>query len=344
MSPSRWTPADIPDLAGRIAVVTGANSGLGLHTSTELARHGAHVVMTARDPHRGDEALRHVREQVAASGRRADVELLVLDLADLSSVRAFAASVVAAHHSLDLLVNNAGVMALPRRETTVDGFERQLATNHLGHFALTGLLLPALLTGPSRVVTVSSMAHRMGRIALDDLQSERAYQPWAVYGQSKLANLLFTMELQRRADAAGADLVSVAAHPGWSATNLVLAGPGAGRPHWLSAVLDAGNRLVAQSAEAGAWPTLFAATDPGVRGAEFFGPGSLGGTRGHPARTVARAPAYDPDLAAALWQRSSELTGVRFDFSHLPAPRAPLDDSAPGPALPGAPLDDSAPS
>jgi NAD(P)-dependent dehydrogenase (short-subunit alcohol dehydrogenase family) len=207
-------------------------------------------------------------------------------------------------------------MAVPRRETTVDGFERQLATNHLGHFALTGLLLPALLGGPSRVVTVSSMAHRMGRIALDDLQSERGYQPWAAYGQSKLANLLFTMELQRRADASGADLVSVAAHPGWSATNLVLAGPATGRPQWLSALADAGNRLVAQPAEAGAGPTLRAATDPAVRGAEFFGPASLGGTRGHPERTVARAPAYDPDVAAALWQRSSELTGVSYDFSH----------------------------
>ena len=318
MTRSRWTPADIPDLRGRTAVVTGASSGLGLHTSLELARHGAHVVMTARDPHRGDEAVRQVRMQAAGSGREPDVELLVLDLADLSSVRSFAASVVAAHHSLDLLVNNAGVMALPRRETTVDGFERQLATNHLGHFALTGLLLPALLSGPSRVVTVSSMAHRMGRIALDDLQSEREYSSWKAYGQSKLANLLFTMELQRRADASGADLVSVAAHPGWSATNLVLAGPGTGRPRWLSTVMDAGNRLVAQSAAAGAWPTLFAATDPGVRGAEFFGPGSLGGTRGHPARTVARGPAYDPDVAAALWERSSQLTGVAYDFSHVP--------------------------
>ena len=318
MSSTRWTPSDIPDLSGRTAVVTGASSGLGLHTSIELARHGARVIMTSRDPHRGDEALGQVRMQAAREGRPADVELLVLDLADLSSVRAFAASVVAAHPSLDLLVNNAWVMALPRRETTADGFERQLATNHLGHFALTGLLLPVLLSGRSRVVTVSSMAHRMGRIALDDLQSERGYRPWAAYGQSKLANLLFTMELQRRADSVRADLVSVAAHPGWSATNLVVAGPGSGRPAWLSTVLDAGNRLVAQSAEAGAWPTLYAATDPGVRGAEFFGPGSLGGTRGHPVRTVARPVAYEPDLAAQLWERSSELTGVRFDFSHVP--------------------------
>jgi NAD(P)-dependent dehydrogenase (short-subunit alcohol dehydrogenase family) len=319
MSPATWSPDAIPDLTGRTAVVTGASSGLGLHTSIELARHGAHVIMTARDPHRGDEALGQVRVQAATGGRRPSVDLLALDLADLSSVRAFAASVVAAHHRLDLLVNNAGVMALPRRETTADGFERQFGTNHLGHFALTGLLLPALLGGPSRVVTVSSMAHRMGRMSLDDLQSERGYRSWAAYGQSKLANLLFTMELQRRADSAGAPLVSVAAHPGWSATNLVVAGPGSGRPRWLSTVMDAANRFVAQSAEAGAWPTLFAATDPGVRGAEFFGPGSLGGTRGLPARTVAGAPAYDPDLAAQLWQRSAELTEVTYDFSHLPA-------------------------
>jgi NAD(P)-dependent dehydrogenase (short-subunit alcohol dehydrogenase family) len=319
MSSTPWTPDAIPDLTGRTAVVTGANSGLGLYTSIELARHGAHVVMTSRDPGRGDEALRRVRAEATTPGREPDVELLALDLADLSSVRAFAASVTAAHHRLDLLVNNAGVMALPRRETTADGFERQLGTNHLGHFALTGLLLPALLGGPSRVVTVSSLAHRQGRIAFDDLQSERGYQPWAAYGQSKLANLLFTMELQRRSDAARADLVSVAAHPGLSATNLMAAGPSAGRPRWVSAVLETGTRLLSQSAAAGAWPTLFAATDPGVRGAEFFGPAGLGGMRGYPVRAVARPPAYDPDAAAQLWQRSSELTGVVYDFAHLPA-------------------------
>jgi NAD(P)-dependent dehydrogenase (short-subunit alcohol dehydrogenase family) len=318
MSGEHWTPDDIPDLSGRTAVVTGANSGLGLHTSIELARHGAHVLMAARDPHRGDEALRQVRAAAGTAGRQPEVDLLTLDLADLSSVRAFAAAVIAAHHRLDLLVNNAGVMALPRRETTVDGFERQLGTNHLGHFALTGLLLPALLGGASRVVTVSSTAHRRGRIALDDLQSERGYRPWAAYGQSKLANLLFTMELQRRSDAAGADLVSVAAHPGVSATNLVLAGPGSGRPSWLSAVLDAGSRLLSQSAEAGAWPSLYAATAPGVRGAEFFGPAGLRGARGYPVRAVARPSAYDPDLAADLWRRSSELTEVTYDFAHLP--------------------------
>jgi NAD(P)-dependent dehydrogenase (short-subunit alcohol dehydrogenase family) len=319
MSGTSWTTDAIPDLTGRTAVVTGANSGIGLHTSIELARHGAHVVMAARDPKRGDDALRRVRAEAATADRQPHVELLALDLADLASVRAFAASVTAAHLRLDLLVNNAGVMALPRRETTVDGFERQLGTNHLGHFALTGLLLPALLGRASRVVTVSSLAHRQGRMVFDDLQSERSYQPWAAYGQSKLANLLFTMELQRRSDAAGADLVSVAAHPGVSATNLVVAGPGAGRPQWVNRVLDAGSRLVSQSAAAGAWPTLYAATEPGVRGAEFFGPGGLGGARGYPTRTVARPPAYDPDLASQLWQRSSELTGVVYDFAHLPA-------------------------
>jgi NAD(P)-dependent dehydrogenase (short-subunit alcohol dehydrogenase family) len=319
MSRTTWTPDAIPDLSGRTAVVTGANSGIGLHTSIELARHGAHVVMAARDPKRGDDALRRVLAEAATADRQPDVELLALDLADLASVRAFAASVTAAHLRLDLLVNNAGVMALPRRETTVDGFERQFGTNHLGHFALTGLLLPALLEGAARVVTVSSLAHRQGRMTFDDLQSERSYQPWAAYGQSKLANLLFTMELQRRGDAAGADLVSVAAHPGVSATNLVAAGPGAGRARWVNKVMDAGSRLLSQPAAAGAWPTLYAATEPGVRGAEFFGPAGLGGARGYPTRAVARPPAYDPDLASQLWQRSSELTGVVYDFAHLPA-------------------------
>ncbi|HEX8497727.1 MAG TPA: oxidoreductase [Actinomycetales bacterium] len=308
MSSERWTPDRIPDLHGRTALVTGANSGIGLHTAMELARHGAHVVMTARDPHRGDEALGQVRVQVPG----ASVELVRLDLAELASVRTAAAQVLAAHPRLEVLVDNAGVMALPKRILSADGFEMQMATNHLGHFALTGLLLPALVAGSARVVSVSSNAHRMGRLNLDDLNSERGYSPWPAYGQSKLANLLFTMELQRRADRAALDLTAVAAHPGLAATNLVLAGPGHGRGP-LGRIADAATRLVGQPAQMGAWPSLYAATMPDVQGTEYFGPHAFGGWRGYPERTTAAPAAYDPDVAAALWQRSVELTGVGFD-------------------------------
>ncbi len=307
MSDERWTPDRIPDLHGSTALVTGANSGIGLHTAIELARHGAHVILTSRDAHRGDEALGQVRVQAPGSS----VELVRLDLADLQSVRDAAADVRERHPQLQLLVNNAGVMALPQRRLTADGFEMQLGTNHLGHFALTGLLLPSLLAAPSRVVTVSSNAHRMGSISFDDLQSER-YSAWAAYGQSKLANLLFTMELQRRADRAAVDVTSVAAHPGLAATNLMSSGPSS-VPSLVSRLTGIGIRLVAQPAQMGAWPTLYAATVPGVQGAEYIGPASFGGWRGHPARTTASPSAYDPDVATQLWQRSVDLTGVCYD-------------------------------
>ena len=306
-----WTPAQIPDLTGTTAVVTGANVGLGLHTAIELAGHGASVVMACRDPDRGDAALGRVRVQVPG----ADVELARLDLADLASVRDFAASTVQAHPRIEVLVNNAGVMALPTRQVSADGFEMQLATNHLGHFALTGLLLPALLAGPSRVVSVSSNAHRMGTIDLDDLQSERRYSPWPAYGQSKLANLLFTMQLQRLADRAAADLTSVAAHPGYAATNLVASGPAAGG-NLAGRVIGLATKVLGQPARMGAWPSLYAATMPDVRGAEYFGPNAFGGWRGHPERTTAKPSAYDPDVAARLWQRSVELTGVDYGALH----------------------------
>ncbi|MDP9418462.1 MAG: oxidoreductase, partial [Actinomycetota bacterium] len=253
---TRWTADDVPDLTGRRALVTGANSGLGLVVARELARHGAVVVMAVRDPQRGAAAAKSVR----AAAPRAQVVLAQLDLADLASVRACAAEQLTAG-PLDLLVNNAGVMATPRR-VTVDGFELQLATNHLGHFALTGLLLPALLAAPApRVTAVSSLAHQIGRIAFDDLMGQPRYSKWAAYAQSKLANLLFVSELQQRADEAGTALTATAAHPGLAATGLFTRGRRSSRLS-PAALLGLGSRLISQSAEQGALPLLYAATVP----------------------------------------------------------------------------------
>ena len=308
----RWSAADIPTQAGRVAIVTGANSGLGFHTSLQLARAGASVTMACRDAERGRAALERLRAAVPA----ANASLASLDLADLTSVRAFAAGWLAAHERLDILVNNAGVMAIPLRRTA-EGFEMQLGTNHLGHFALTGLLLPALLVPagrpePSRVVTVSSGAHRFGSVDLANLNWERGYRKWRAYGRSKLANLLFMRELDHRATAAGAPLVSVAAHPGFAATNLQVAGPlMSGRP-WLAKATAAVTRLVSQSDAAGALPSLRAATDPGVVSGEYFGPDGPGESRGHPVRVPMSAAARDDAMAARLWAASESLTGVIY--------------------------------
>jgi len=234
-----------------------------------------------------------------------------LDLADLASVRAFAARTTEEHERIDLLINNAGVMAPPRR-LTVDGFESQLGTNHLGPFALTGLLLGSLLAAPRpRVVTVSSEAHRMGKINFDDLQGERRYQHWLAYGQSKLANLLFCFELERRAGVAGTDLESMAAHPGYAATNLQSSGPGIAAERWAMWVA---NRLIGQSADMGALPTLYAATVPDLPGGTFVGPDAWGGMRGHPRVVSASRRAYDTEVAGRLWAVSEELTGVHYQF------------------------------
>jgi NAD(P)-dependent dehydrogenase (short-subunit alcohol dehydrogenase family) len=304
---SSWTPADIPDLGGRTAVVTGANSGIGFHAARELAAHGARVVLAVRDEARGAEAAGRITPGTGAPAP----EVRRLDLADLSSVRAFAEGF---DEPLDLLVNNAGVMALPRR-TTADGFEMQLGTNHLGHFALTGLLLGRLATRPgARVVTVSSGAHRMGRIRFDDLQGERRYQRWSAYGQSKLANLLFTLELQRRATLAGLDLLSVAAHPGYAATNLQVRGAqmDGSRLKVVQSLLM--NRILAQSEEKGALPTLYAATAPDMPPAGYAGPdGPLEG-RGNPRLVGRSGAAQDEATARRLWEESEALTAVRYDF------------------------------
>lgn len=291
-------------------MVTGANSGLGLQTARELAGAGAKVLMACRSREKAERAL----ELIGAEVEGADLELVELNLADLESVAAAAGSVNARPEPLDVLVNNAGVMVPPRR-LTADGFELQLGTNHLGHFALTGRLIEKLLAADApRVVTLSSTAHRFGRINFDDLNSERGYSRWPVYGQSKLANLLFTLELARRAEAAGTDLIAAAAHPGYAATNLQTAGIGLGAVGSLmKPLMWAGNVVFAQGDAPGAIPTLYAATAPGVAGDDFYGPDGFQEMRGrHPALVGRTGRAADPDAARRLWQVSEELTGVGF--------------------------------
>lgn len=304
---TKWNANQIPGQKGRTAVVTGANSGIGLVTARELARGGARVVLACRDTEKGTAAAQGISSAVP----NAAVEVAALDLSSLASVRAFAERYRSEHASLDLLINNAGVMAPPRRETA-DGFELQFGTNHLGHFALTGLLLAAMEgRDDARVVTVSSGAHRMGRINFDDLQGARKYRRWGAYGQSKLANLLFAFELDRRLRAAGSPISSVAAHPGYAATNLQFAAP----PLPDRMLMFFGNRLLAQSAEMGALPTLYAATYPGLESGAYIGPGGFMEQRGHPKPVGSTAAARDEKVAARLWQVSEELTGVSFSFS-----------------------------
>jgi NAD(P)-dependent dehydrogenase (short-subunit alcohol dehydrogenase family) len=285
---TRWTPTHMPDQTGRTALVTGANSGLGFQTSLELARHGARVLMACRNPARADAALGRLRLEVP----NATVELVAMDLASLASVEEAAADVASRVDALDLLVNNAGVMAVPEGRT-VDGFETQLGTNHLGHFALTGRLLPLLLAAPAaRVVTVSSGAHIVGKIHFEDLQAEHGYDRWRRYGQSKLANLLFTSELQKRA---GGALLAVAAHPGYASTHLQ---EGQGQP-FFEALMKVGNVVLAQSDAQGAWPSLYAATMPSVAGNDYYGPLILG-LRGYPVKTWRTGAAKSTADAARL--------------------------------------------
>ncbi len=310
-----WTSNSIPDQTGRRVVVTGANSGLGFHTALELARHGADVVLAVRDRARGGEAIERMRSELGDTG--GGLEARALDLADLASVRAFAAEVVDGGERLDVLVNNAGVMAIPHR-TTVDGFEMQLGTNHLGHMALTLGLLPALVrTGAqgrsARVVTVSSGAHRMGRIDLDDLMGERSYRPWRAYGQSKLANLLFTFELERRLETRHLPVAAYAAHPGYASTNLQSVGPRMSGSGLRERMMEWGNALLAQPADMGALPTLYAATVDGLAPASYIGPDGFLEQRGYPTVVTTTAAARDEAMAARLWERSEALVGITFD-------------------------------
>jgi NAD(P)-dependent dehydrogenase (short-subunit alcohol dehydrogenase family) len=301
---SNWTVADTPDQSGRAAVVTGANSGLGYEITKGLAERGAEVVLACRSTDRGESAKRDLEREV----RDADLSVSELDLADLDSVAAFAERFRESHDELDLLVNNAGVMALPRRETA-DGFEMQFGVNHLGHFALTGHLLPALEAADEpRVATMSSGVHERGRIDFEDLHGEREYDKWEAYAQSKLANLLFAYELDRRHEA----VTGVGAHPGYAATNLQTAGPEMAGSTLRKVGMQVANAVFAQDAATGALPMLYAATMPDVRGGEYYGPAGFLGMRGGPERQRSSGRSYDREAARRLWDVSEDLTGVSY--------------------------------
>ncbi len=297
-----WTADDIPDQSGKLAIVTGANSGLGRLEALELSRHGAQVVVACRRVEQGEAVAEEIH--AAAGGLRPEVQ--ALDLASLESVRRFAGELSA--RRIDLLVNNAGVMMTPQR-TTADGFELQLGTNHLGHFALTGLLLDALQrSDAARVVTLSSNEHKAGSIDFDDLQRERSYSPRGAYQASKLANAVFAVELDRRLRAAGSPAISVFAHPGYAATNLQSSGP----TGLAKAAMRISNLVLAQRPERGVLPVLYAATARDVEGGAYYGPNGPGEFRGFPQQVMAKPDAYDPEIGARLWEVSEELTGVRY--------------------------------
>ena len=303
-----WTIADIPPQGGRTAVITGATGGLGYETALALAGAGAAVVLTGRNDAKGQDATQKIRGQFPD----ANISYQTLDLASLASVADFAAHFAAAHASLDLLINNAGVMALPKRQTTADGFEMQFGTNYLGHYALTAHLLPRLRRGNQpRVVSLSSLAHRSGAINFADLHGAQSYSPWKAYSQSKLAMLMFAIELQRRSDDGGWGLISNAAHPGYARTDLMANGPGAKGVLWQ--INKAVRPYVSQSATEGALPTLFAATSPAAKAAGYYGPNGFYELKGPPSPAKIMPRAQDPIAAAWLWDVSVTLTGVSFD-------------------------------
>lgn len=302
-----WTAADIPDQAGRRFVITGGNSGIGLEAARMLAGAGGDVLITSRSMDKGQAALDDLRSGDLAGS----VELGQLDLADLASVRTFAETVLATNQPVDVLINNAGVMATPH-ERTADGFELQLGTNHLGHFALTGLLVERIgASDDARVVNVSSIAHRQGKIDFDDLMSEQKYSRFGAYGQSKLANLLFTMELHRRRHRRGDEILALACHPGMSATNLSQ-GMSDGILGKITGVTKRFESTFTQTAADGALPTVRAACDPDAKGGDYFGPDGFGELRGKAVKVKAKPKAYDVHDARALWERSVELTGVDY--------------------------------
>jgi NAD(P)-dependent dehydrogenase (short-subunit alcohol dehydrogenase family) len=302
-----WSLAELPDLTGKTVLITGANTGLGFEAARQLAAKGARVLLACRTPEKGRAAVERIEADVAG----ARVEFVELDLASLASVRAAAENVSARAQVLDLLINNAGVMALPK-QVTVDGFEIHLGVNHLGHFALTGLLLPLLeRSSAARIVTVSSMAHELGRMDFDDLMWERSYDRWRAYGRSKLANLLFTYELQRRLKVAHPEIISIACHPGLVDTQLQTIGADASRSSVFRALMLTGNRLFARSPREGAASLVYAAASADMVGGEFVGPGALW-VWGGPRRAGSSRQAASVEDARRLWEVSEELTGVRY--------------------------------
>lgn len=312
---TNWTVKDMPRLDGKVAIVTGATGGLGYETALELAGAGAEAVLAGRSAGKGAEAVARISRKYPGAVTRFEM----LDLADLRSVAAFAARVSARYPSIDILVNNAAVMALPRRQTTVDGFEMQIGTNYLGHFALTGDLLPNLRrAGHARVVNLSSLAHHRGRIDLLDFQSAK-YDPWPVYSQSKLAMLMFAFELQRRSDRDGWGLMANAAHPGWASTDLIARGPASGGRFWINAASGLIRPFLFQDAASGALPTLFAAASPDARGAAYYGPDGRGERKGAPAEARISPAALDQSVAERLWTLSEKLTGVHYGTLQMAA-------------------------
>ena len=302
----RWTAAEIPDLTGKTAIITGGNSGVGFETATELARHGATTIIACRSASRGEAALRKIKR----SAPSLQISLMLLDLGDLASIDAFAESFTKAYETLDLLINNAGIMATPYR-TTKDGFESQFGTNHLGHFALTAKLMPAILAAPSaRIVNVSSVGHRSGDIEFNTLLLDRSnYKRWRAYYRSKLANLLFTYEMHRRLQSAQIDNISsLAAHPGVARTNLA---QGMG---FVGTLLKPIAFLFVQSAQMGALPILRAATDPTAQGGQYYGPDKPHERSGFPVVVSSSTDSHNEETAHQLWERSEELTGVKFNI------------------------------
>ena len=310
---AKWTTAEIPSQAGKLALVTGANSGVGFHAARHLALAGAAVILAGRNSTKIEAA----RQKILTESPQAEVYSLALDLSNLKLVRAAAEQFLSGSGKLDLLINNAGVMAFTERRVSAEGFELQWATNHLGHFALTGLLLPALLAAPAaRVVTVSSIAHKRGSIHFDDLNSEKSYSPMGAYQQTKLANLLFGFELERRLRKAGTRAVSIVVHPGVSATNIFNAGPGSGgglRAKVIQALLP----VFGQSEEQGSLPTLYGAVSPAAQGGHYYGPDGFMEIKGAPVEVEAKPQAHDETAAAKLWTISEEATGVKYEFAKL---------------------------
>ncbi|MGH3458148.1 oxidoreductase [Aeromicrobium sp.] len=308
-----WSTDDIPDLTGKRAVITGVTGGLGFHTALELARHGAELVVTARDASKADDVVARLRKEVPD----VSVDVVPLDLVSLADAKRAASEVTAAYDRVDILINNAGIMAAPSN-LTVDGFELQIGTNHLGHFAWTATLWPLLKASDARVVTVSSLMHAQARgfdlRSLDPAGSPRRYRRWVSYSESKLANLSFALELNRRVKEAGLGVVSVGAHPGLSSTNLQKTGVsmGGGVNTLAGIAMHQATRIVGQSAAMGAWPLIMAATDPSLTGGEYIGPSSLGQTRGRPQLVGMTHWGRDEDLADNLWDASEAATGAGF--------------------------------